>query len=112
MLTGPRNKLFGSRRRTEVLTLVGLLDETYPSELARLLKAPLFSVQKIVDSLDREGVVSTRVIGRERRVALNPRYMAHGELRELLLRLAASEPALGDLAAKVRRRPRRRGKSL
>lgn len=108
MLTGVKNKLFGSRRRTEVLLLIALLEESYPCELARLLKSPLFSVQKIVNNLDREGVVATRLIGRERRVALDPRFLAYGELRELLLRLAAREPSLTDVAASVRRRPRKR----
>ncbi len=71
--------MFGSRRRTEVLILTALLGETYPTELARLLGAPLYSVQTIVDALDREGVVATRLIGRSRQVSLDPRYYCQKE---------------------------------
>lgn len=105
-------KLLGSRRRTEVLILIALLEESYPTELARLLGAPLYSVQKVVDALDREGVLATRRIGTERRVTLDPRFFAVSELRALLLRLAQAEPELRDIAAKARRRPRRKGKAL
>lgn len=112
MLTQGQNKLIGSRRRTEVLILLALLEESYPTELARLLGAPLYSVQKVVDALDLEGVVATRRIGTERRVTLDPRYFAVRELRALLLRLAKAEPGLRDTAAGARRRPRRKGKRL
>jgi hypothetical protein len=105
-------KLFGSRRRTETLILIALLGESYPTELARLLGAPLFSIQTIVDALDREGVVATRLSGNSRRVALDPRYYAHKQLRELLLQLAEAEPKLRAAATKRRSRPRRAGKPL
>jgi hypothetical protein len=98
---------FGSRRRTEVLVLVALLGESYPSEIARLLGAPLFSVQKIVDSLDREGILATRLMGGTRRVSLDPRWFAARELEALLLRLAEAEPRLQKAAAGRRSRPRR-----
>lgn len=43
MVSHRQPRLFGSRRRTEVLTMVALLGETFPSELARLLRAPLYA---------------------------------------------------------------------
>lgn len=107
MLTTP-SKLFGSRRRTEVLVMTALLGETYPTELARLLGAPLYSVQTIVDGLNRDGVVATRLVGRSRLVSLDPRYYGHRELMALLLRLSEGEPALQHAAASRRSRPRGR----
>jgi hypothetical protein len=107
-----KQKLMGSERRTEVLVMTALLGETYPTELARLLGAPLYSVQTIVDALDREGILATRLVGNSRHVALDPRYFAYKELRELLLRLAEAEPTLREAAAKRRSRPRRSGKPL
>ncbi len=92
--------------------MVALLEETYPAELSRILEARLYSIQKIVDSLDREGVLATRLIGGQRRVSLNPRFFAGNELRALLLRLAEAEEELKAKAAGLRRRPRRKGKSL
>lgn len=109
MIASSNIKLFGSRRRTEVLVTIALLGETYPSELARLLNAPLFSVQNIVAALDREGIVAMRVAGRSRLVSLDPRYFAFQELKGLLLKLAEAEPELRVAASGRRSRPRRGG---
>lgn len=102
----------GGPRRAQVLILTALLGETYPTELARLLEAPLYSVQRIVDGLDKEGVFATRLSGKTRRVSLDPRFFAFKELRQLLLRLAEARPELQELAASRRSRPRRAGKPL
>jgi hypothetical protein len=101
MTTMP-GRLFGSRRRTEVLIMTALMGETYPTELARLLDAPLYSVQTIVDGLRRDGVVARRTLGRMSLVSLDPRYHGHRELKALLLRLSEDEPAL-RIAASGRR---------
>ena len=92
--------------------MIALLGETFPTELARLLNAPLYSVQTIVAGLEREGVVATRLSGRARVVSLDPRYFAHREIKVLLLRLAEAEPELRAAAATRRSRPRRAGKPL
>ena len=105
-------RLFGSRRRTEVLILIALIGESYPTEVARLLGAPLYSIQTIVDALDKEGIVATRLIGNQRRVTLDPGYFAYRQLETLLLRLAEAEPRLLGAAASRRSRPRRAGKPL
>lgn len=105
-------KLFGTRKQTEVLILLGILEESYPRELARLAQADLKSVQNYVDKLEISGVLATRLMGRERRVEFNPRFIARTELRALLDRLADAEPQLREAAASLRRRPRRRGKEL
>lgn len=109
---GIRQNLFGTRRRTEVLVLIALLGETYPTELARLLGAPLYSIQTVVNAFDRDGILATWLVGNTRRVALDPRYFAFKELRQLLLLVADAEPALRAAAAKRRSRPRRMGKPL
>ncbi len=110
ILTGSR--LFGSQRRTEVLIDLGLLEETYSREPARVLDAPLLSVQWIVDSLERESALATRLIGRERRVTLSPRYFAVRELRPLLACLADADERLVHAVEVLRRRPRKRGKLI
>ena len=112
MESSRQQKLFGSRRRTEVLVLVALLGETYPTELAQLLEAPLYSIQTIVKALDQEGILATRVSGNSRRVSLDPRYFAYTDLKNLLLRLADAEPDLRAAAARRRSRPRRAGKPI
>ena len=50
--------------------LLALLGESYPTELSRLLDAPLVSVIKILNGLELDGVVATRRLGRVRRVSL------------------------------------------
>ncbi len=107
-----KSRLFGTQRRTEVLTATALLGESYPRELARVLNAPLFSVQRAVDALEVEGVIAGRLIGRERRVTLNPRYFAINELKPLLARLAQVDGQLRSAAESLRRRPRKRGKAI
>ena len=98
--------------KTAVLVLVFLLAESYPRELARLTSASLSSVQLATEALEREGALATRLIGNTRRVCLNPRYFAAQELRMMLTRLVQGFPMFEEVAASVRRRPRRAGKPL
>ena len=111
MLGSPLS-LFGSRRRTEVLILLALLGESYARELAILLEAPLYSVQRIVAELEDQGVIASRLRGRTRLVTLNPRFHACTELRDLLLRLSRGEPELEAVAASHRTRPVQRRKLI
>lgn len=105
-------KVFGSALRTRALVLVAALGETYPRELARLLKAPLFSVQRVIDGLDRERLIATRPWGGQRRVTLQPAAVGARELRSYLLRLAEALPEIRRIAESERRRPRRKGKPI
>lgn len=100
-----RQSLFGSRRRTEILLLLALLEQSYPTEIARLLDAPLYSVQTILADLAGQGVVASRKQGRMRIVSLDPRYFAFPQLRDLLLRMADGEAELQEAAARRRSRP-------
>jgi DNA-binding MarR family transcriptional regulator len=104
------SRLFGSRNRTAVLVALRLLEESYPSELAELLGLRLYSVQQILRSLEADAVVVSRTLGRTRRVTLNPRYIGHQPLAELLWRVGAQDVSLQRALGKKRRRPRRPGK--
>ena len=107
-----RPKLFGSPLRTRVLMLVAALEETYPAQVAKLLKASLFSVQRIVDDLELEGVIATRRFGNERRIRLNPTYLGAKSLREFLEQRVQASPETQAILNSFRTRPRRRGKEL
>ena len=109
---GTGSKLFGSRRRTDTLVMIALLDQTYARELTRLLDAPLRSIQVILADLEEEGIVAARPVGRTRQLEINPRYFAAAELRATLLRLGEADPRLQEAAARRRARPRRSGKPL
>jgi DNA-binding transcriptional ArsR family regulator len=82
---------FGSRARTKALLALALMVESYPRELARIVEMPLFSVQKALASLERDQLLTSRLLGRTRLYGLNPRYLASRELREYLERLTARE---------------------
>jgi DNA-binding transcriptional ArsR family regulator len=107
-----RSSPFGGQARTLVLLALGLLEESFPRELARLLEVRLNGVQQALRGLERDGLVAARAAGRTRLYRLNPRYFAREELREYLKRLAGAEPDLVERTAGLRKRPRRVGKPL
>ena len=110
----PRNRqgLFGTRIQTAILMIIGLLGESYPRELTRLAQANISTVSRHLDKLEAQGITVSRYIGKERRVSLNPRFVAFKELKALIQRLSLAEPEIMDAVNSVRRRPRRRGKEI
>ena len=104
--------LFGTGTRTRVLLTLAMLERTYASELARILKANVSLVQKALASLETAGVIVGSVEGRQRTYSLNPRSPYRKELTQLLERLATLDVPLQKRIAETRRRPRRAGKEL
>jgi len=103
---------FGGQTRTRILLALRLLGDSYPRELSRLLEMPLSGVQKALRSLELDGLVAGRSVGRTRLYQLNPRYFAADALAAYLARLAEPEGGLRERTATLRRRPRRAGKAL
>lgn len=101
---------FGGRTRTRVLVALGLLEISFPRELARLLSAPVSGVRQALASLERDGLVAGRLVGKTRLVQLDPGYFARRELESYLAALAAAEPELRAAVSGLRRRPRAAGK--
>jgi len=108
-LPGPM--IFGSKMRTVLLMLVAVLEETYPAELSRYLGSSISSVQRTLDKIEDDGLITSRPLV-VRAVTLNPLYPAVKELRALLLRLADGYPEYRRLKESRRLRPRRRNKPL
>lgn len=107
----PDPKLFGSATRTRALMAIALLKETYVGQLAKLLGLSSPVLFRIVDGLEREGVVSSRYVGRTRTLRLNPRLYGVGELEAFLLKYAKGTD-IEEKLARIRHRPRRRGKKI
>ena len=103
---------FGGQTRTRVLVALSLLETSYPRELSRLLAAPVSGVRKALLGLERDGLVSGRLVGRTRVVQLNPSYFARDELKSYLARLSEAESELRREVQSLRRRPRQAGKPL
>jgi hypothetical protein len=97
---------FGGRTRTRVLLALSLLETSFPRELARLLAAPVSGVRQALASLERDGLVAGRLVGKTRLVRLDPGYFALRELESYLARLSAAEPELRSAVGRLRRRPR------
>lgn len=103
---------FGSRTRTRVLAGLALLEASYPRELARVLGVSLSVVQKALRSLELDGLVAGRAVGRTRLYAINPGYFAAEELLRLVRRIAANDENLRQKVGALRTRPRRSAKPL
>jgi predicted transcriptional regulator len=103
---------FGSITRTRVLLILKLLGASYQREIARLVETAPSVVQKALAGLERDGLVSGRMMGRTRSYTLNPRYFARTELDAFLGRLAEADTDLEARTAELRRRPRRAGSLL
>ena len=102
--------LFGSRVRTDVLIAVGRLGSAYLSELARLLGKRPIEVQRAVSSLERAGVLETRLVGKVRMVELNRRFPEYQQLADMLL-VMSERPLYAGRWKTQRRRPRAMGKA-
>jgi DNA-binding transcriptional ArsR family regulator len=111
MLVG-RSSPFGGYTRTRILLALGLLGESYPRELSRVLEVGLSGIQQAIRSLESDGLIAGRSMGRTRVFRIEPRYFAYKELLAYVLRLAEPEDKLQDRVASLRRRPRRTGKPL
>lgn len=103
---------FGSATRTRILLALGLLEDSYARELARVLELPLSGVQRALRSLERDRLVAARPAGRTRLYRLDRGYFAYADLRRYVMRLLEAETDLRRRAATLRQRPRRAGKPL
>ena len=103
---------FGSVTRTRVLLALRLMGSSYPRELARVLGSAVNGVQGAIRSLEADGLIAGRAVGRTRLFELNPRFFAATELRALIDKLASADRGLQDAIAELRRRPRRTAKPL
>ncbi len=110
MVIRPLSSPFGSRTRTRVLVAVRLLGSSYPRELGRLLAASPSLILKALHSLERDGLVAGRAVGRSRLYTLDPRYFAKDDLQRYLARLSEADVELRQRVAQLRRRPRWTGK--
>ncbi len=91
-----RSSPFGGWTRTRVLLALRLLEESYPRQLARILDAPPSGVLKALRSLELDGLVAGRSMGRTRVFRVNPRYFAYDDLQRYLWRLTEPEDNLRD----------------
>jgi DNA-binding transcriptional ArsR family regulator len=113
MIVASQSKgLFGSRVRERILKALGLLERSYPRALASILEEDLSVVQRALDDLERDGILASRLAGRTRLFELNRTYQHCAPLRDLLVRMARTDPETISVVERVRQRPRRAGKAV
>ena len=67
-------------------------------------------MRQAIASLEHDGLVAGRLIGKTRLVRIDPGYFAREELESYLARLSEAEPDLRAAVHRLRRRPRATGK--
>ena len=105
--------ILGSTSSERVLMYLLARREGYAREIARFFSTDLDPVQKQLTKLEAGGILVSRLAGRTRLFAFNPRYPMLDELRALLEKTLQFYPH--DVRERLlmnRRRPRRSGKPL
>ena len=103
--------ILGSTSAERVLVFLRSRGEGYPREIARFFTTSLRPIQNQLECLEAAGVLWSRLVGRTRLYAFNPRYPFLRELEALLDRAVAFYPETQRRALLMnRRRPRRAGK--
>ena len=87
-------------RRLVSLILPG---SSFQRELARLLDSSPSAVQKALTSLERDGLISGRMVGRTRSYTLSPRYFARAEFGGFPKCVAEADLDLQARTAELRR---------
>lgn len=107
--TMPSEKLdhvFQSPVRSRILTYIAAVGETNMQNMYRALAIGSVSALYAVAHWEKQGVLRSRRMGRERLVSLDPDFIASDELRALLRLIVAGTPELQGLRASARaRRP-------
>lgn len=105
--------LFGTVNKEKVLLHVYAREESYPREVAKYYGIDLRTVQNQFEKLELGGVLYSRMVGRTRLYAFNPRFVFLEELKQMLDKVLSFYPEeQRDRLLVTRRRPRRKGKPL
>jgi predicted transcriptional regulator len=105
--------ILGSTNRERILLFLYARGEGYPREIARFFQTDLDPIRKQLEKLENAGVLYSRLAGRTRLYAFNPRYSFLKEVKTLLQKASSFYPPEEQEKLFLdRRRPRRREKPL
>lgn len=105
--------LFGNETAEKVLLYIINYGSGYPRGISTIFELPVSQVQRQLERFEREGVLSSRLIGRTRLYELNPRFLFKSELEEILRKALKNLPkSILEKYFTKRQRPRRAGKPL
>jgi hypothetical protein len=108
-------QLFGSKVIEKICFYLSTNDSCYGSELHKLWKLPLFSIQNALNRLEKQGILVSFTRGKTRLYQWNPRYPFLNEFKAFFSKAYSFLP--DDLKKKyyepiIRKRPRRAGKPM
>lgn len=105
--------ILGSTNGERTLLFLLARGEGYPREIARFYNTGLAPIQKQLQKFESGGVIYSRLVGKTRLYAFNPRYAFKAEIESLLQKALTFYPQ-GEQEKLLmnRRRPRRAGKPL
>jgi hypothetical protein len=83
--------IFGSGSSAGVLTFLVAYQEGYASEIARYIDTDLYAVQKQLEQFEASGLLNSRMDGRVRIYAFNPRYPIREELKSFIEKTVSLE---------------------
>ena len=105
--------LFGTANKEKILLYIYAREEGYPREVAKYYGIDLRTVQNQFEKLELGGVLYSRLVGRTRLYAFNPRFIFLEELKQMLDKALSFYPEEErERLLMTRRRPRRKGKPL
>ena len=105
--------LVGSPNAERVLLFISERERGYPAEIARTFDVAASQIQRVMERMERDGLLVAQDVGRTRVYEMNPRFAFRAKVVELFKDALSRYPE--ELQAKVktiRRRPRRKGKPL
>ena len=103
--------IFGSVNCERVLVYLIARNEGYAREIARFFETSLGPIQKQLEKLEAGGVLFSRLVGRTRLYAFDPRCPFLQEINSLMEKLLSFYPEETRVELMMNR-PRRRGKPL
>ncbi|MCK9374749.1 MAG: winged helix-turn-helix domain-containing protein [Syntrophobacterales bacterium] len=105
--------LLGSLSGERVLVYLFARGEGYAREIARFYQTNLTPIQRGLEKFEANGILTSRLAGKTRLYAFNPRYAFKPELENLLKKALTFYPLSEQEALFMNRRmPRRSGKPL
>jgi hypothetical protein len=105
--------LFGSMSAERALLFLFARGEGYAREIARFYNTGLTPIQRGLEKFEVNGILYSRLAGKTRLYAFNPRYPFKPEIEKLLEKaLTFYPPKEREALLMNRRRPRRSGKPL
>lgn len=105
--------LVGSTNAERVLLFLAAREKGYAREIAQTFGVAPSQVQRVLDRMERDGMLVSNEVGRTRVYEFNPRFPFREQVVALFRGVLARYPEeMQEKLMRNRRRPRRKGKPL